>query len=156
MSLEPYVRNGQLHLEDRTLTLKLGLHDGLQLAVELDRQLQLKESLSETLIEGFYRNLLDSLMLLSPRERQTLLQEASLEATACLLRIFRGQPTEEQLRSNLSQRRLSQIEEEPLYLARTLPPADELAQVLAPFHRKVEEQVLAGRIELQDPQGCYY
>jgi hypothetical protein len=156
MSLEPYVRNGQLHLDDQTLSLTLALHDGLHLAVELDRALTLAEHPSERLIEGFYRNLLDSLLLLPPRERQGLMQEASLEAIACLLRIFRGQPLEEQLRSNLSSRRISQIEEEPLYLARNLPAADELTQVLAPFHRKVEEQVLAGRITLQDPRGIYY
>lgn len=156
MSLEPYVRNGQLFLEDQTLTLRLNLHHGLQLLAELDQQLGIKEARTEKTIADFYHKLLESLLLLAPRERQALLQEASLEATACLLRMFRGTKMEDRLRANLSQRRISQVEEEPLYIGRSLPPAEELHQVLAPFHCRMEEQIKAGRIELQDPQGIYY
>ncbi|MBE0507776.1 MAG: hypothetical protein IBX50_13880 [Marinospirillum sp.] len=156
MSLEPYVRNGQLHLEDQTLTLSLNLHQGLQLMAELDQHLDNSELRTEKIIEAFHHKLLESLLLLAPRERQALLQEASLAATACLLRMFRGKKMEDLLRANLSQRRISQVEEEPLYLGRSLTPAEELSQVLAPFHCKMEEQIKAGRIELQDPQGIYY
>lgn len=152
MSLEPYIRHGQLYLEDRTLSLKLGLHQGLQLLASLDQEMDPEGQLTLQTLSGFYRNLLDSVMLLPTRTRQALIQETPLETLAGLLRLFRDTPTEAILRNNLSQRRLGQIMEEPLYLARQTPTANTLCQALAPFYRKLEE----GRIKLQDPQGIYY
>lgn len=156
MSLEPYIRHGQLYLEDRTLALQLGLHQGLQLLATLDQNVDPDAELTLQTLSGFYGNLLDSVMLLPARARQAVIQETPLETLAGLLRLFRDTSTEAALRSNLSQRRLSQVLDEPLYLSKQPPSVAQLCQVLAAFYQKLEEQSCDGRIKLQDPQGIYY
>lgn len=156
MSLIPSVKKGQLELQDTTLTLQINLHEGLLLMAALDDALGLPEGQTQKQINAFYLQLLESLMLLGVRERQLLLNEASLEALACLLRRFRNQPIEVALRDNLSQRRISQVEEEALYLKASLSAVDELTQVLAPFFSNINKQLKDGRINLQDPKGVYF
>ncbi len=156
MSLIASVKKGQLELQDSTLTLQINLHEGLLLMAALDAALGLPEDHTQKQINAFYLQLLESLMLLGVRERQLLLNEASLEALACLLRRFRNQPIEQSLRENLSQRRLGQVEEEALYLKASLAAVDELTQVLAPFFSNINKQLQEGRIQLQDPKGVYF
>lgn len=156
MSLLPSVNKGQLELQDQTLRLQMSLHQGLVLMTALDKQLNLPEKQTQKLINDFYLNLLESLMLLGVRERQLLLNEASLEALACFLRRFRGKPIAKALRENLSQRRISQVEEEALYLQAKLSAIEELTEVFSPFFNHLENQVKEGRIKLQDPKGIYY
>ncbi len=156
MSLIVNVNKSQLELQDTTLTLQINLHEGLLLMAALDEALNLPERQTQKKINDFYSQLLESLMLLGVRERQLVLNEASLEALACLLRRFRNQPIEKVLRDNLSQRRISQVEEEALYLKASLSAVEELTQVLAPFFSNINQQVQEGRISLQDPEGIYF
>jgi|SRR5690554_2116744 len=156
MSLTPRVNKGQLELQDQSLILQMNLHEGLLLTATLNEQLGVAEQQTQKLINSFYLTLLESLMLLGIRERQLLLNEASLEALACLLRRFRGKPLAKALRENLSQRRISQVEEEALYLQSKLSATEELAQVLAPFFNHLDKQVKEGKIKLQDPKGTYF
>lgn len=156
MSLIAKIKNGQLELEDQTLTLQMNLHEGLILAAALDENQDAPEAPTQKLINTFYLSLLESLMLLGVRERQSLLNEASLEVLACLLGRFRGKPIAKVLRGNLSTRRLSQIEEETHYLQAKLSAKEELTQVLAPFFSHLDKQVKEGRIKLQDPKGLYF
>lgn len=156
MSLVAHINNGQVELQDTTLSLQMNFHEGLKLVTALDEQLELPELQTQQLVNEFYQNLLESLILLGVRERQLLLNEASLEAMACLLRRFRGKPLEIALRDNLSQRRISQIEEEAFYLKNNLTATEELTQVLAPFFSHINKQVKEGRINLQDPKGIYF
>lgn len=156
MSIIPKVKNSQLELKDQTLTLQMSLHEGVQLLAELDEQLALPDNNTDQLVKGFYQNLLQSVMLLGTRERQLLLNETSLRALACLLRRFRGQKLERDLRENLSQRRIGQVEEEALYSQASLSTSEELAQVLKPFFSHINEQIKEGKIKLQDPKGIYF
>lgn len=156
MRLIASVKKGQLELQDTSLTLQMNLHQGLLLMAALDEALGLPDTQTQKQINAFYLQLLESLMLLGVRERQLVLNEASLEALACLLRRFRNQPMEVALRDNLSQRRLGQVEEEPLYLKASLSAVEELTQVLSPFFSNINQQLKDGRINLQDPKGVYF
>ncbi|GLR63368.1 hypothetical protein [Marinospirillum insulare] len=156
MSLDVQINNHQLEVLDTSLSLQMSLFEGLHLAAALDEQLNGSDQSSQTLVNKFYQNLLESLMLLGVRERQLLLNEASLEAMACLLRRFRGKPIAKALRENLSQRRISQVEDEAYYLKTELSAAEELSQVLMPFFNHLDQQVKESKIKLQDPKGIYF
>lgn len=171
MSLVLQLNNNQLELQDETLTLQLSLHEGLQLLNKIDQafidaidnkslvsktvdSLDIKALDSLSVIKFFYNRLFESLMLLSARDRQLLISDASLMALTCLMYIFKGQPAEKVLHENLSQRRISQIQDELSYYELDLNKM--LDEFLRPFFNNLNAKLVEKKLTLQDPQGIYF
>lgn len=154
--LEVNVENQWVSLKDQLLRLDLDQHEALMLLAELDTALEQPAKESQALLKLFYQHYLSSLLLLPPRERQFLLQEASLEALACLLKMLQGTASETQLRANLSQRRLRQLEEEPIFQAARPPSASLLKETLGGFFELLGQKVARGELILPDPKEPSY
>ncbi len=163
MSLTLEKNDQVLELQDETLTLELNFHQGLQLLNTIDQALintteiiNLDPNKLRTLdtVKSFYSDLLGSLMLLGVRDRQFLISDASPMTLTCLMYLFKGQPVEQLLRENLSQRRMSQIEDEANYFELDLETG--LDACLLPFFDKVNHWLKEKEITLQDPQGIYF
>lgn len=170
MSLVPQLNGNLLELQDETLTLQLSLHEGLQLLNKIDQALLNIDSLDDTsldtqtlnsqtlnsqaVVKDFYNRLFESLQLLGTRERQLLIGDASLMALTCLMHLFKGQPAEKILRDNLSQRRISQIEDELSYFDLDLNKM--LDESLLPFFNSLTAKLEEKELTLQDPQGIYF
>lgn len=146
----------QLVLGEQSISIEMSQHEGLVLLATLHSQLGISARNTEKTISSFYSNLLLSLNLLGNHQRQQILAEASLPALAALLRRFKQQPEAQFIRQNLSQRRLSQVEEEASYLATDLTPVEELVEILAPFYSKINEHLQQGELHLKDPKGIYF
>ncbi|SFC19193.1 hypothetical protein SAMN05660443_1817 [Marinospirillum celere] len=154
--LEVKISGQRLELQDQLLGLEIGLHESLMLLAELDEILELPTKESQQLLRLYYQHYLGSLLLLPPRERQFLLQEASLEALACLLKMLQGTASEVQLRANLSQRRLRQLEEEPIFQASRPPSSTLLKETLGGFFEQLDQRILNGELQLPDPKEPSY
>jgi len=154
--LEVTKQQHHLALQDQFLRLEISLHDGLILLAEMDELLENKEQQSYELLISYYQRQLNSLLQLPARERQDLLQEASLEALACLLKVLKGMAAEVLLKQNLSQRRLQQIAEEPIYQQRRQPDLKTLKAALSSFFQQLEQRVQLGEIQLPDPDEPHY
>lgn len=156
MNLDVVVRDQQLILQDQVLHLNMNLHDGLLLLIALDQAIGTDERQIRKTLEHFYQQLMQSLLLLQPRQLQDLLREASLETLACLLRLFKHQPLEKSIQQHLSHRRLEQIRDEPLYDGPDAPTIDQFKQALAPFFANVLNKARQGDLKLRDPEGVYF
>lgn len=156
MSLDVVVRDQQLILQDQVLCLNMNLHDGLLLLIALDQVIGTDEQHIRKTLEQFYRQLMQSLLLLPPRQLQDLLREASLETLACLMRLFKHQPLEKSIQHHLSNRRWEQIRDEPLYEGLDIPSIDQFKQALAPFFANVLNKARQGDLKLRDPEGVYF
>ncbi|WP_404416861.1 FliG C-terminal domain-containing protein [Marinospirillum sp.] len=154
--LEVTLSNQKLALEDQFLSLEISLHDGLMLLAEMDELLEKPGQESYTLLGSYYQRQLSSLLQLPARERQSLLQDVSLEALACLLKMLKGTSTEVLLKQNLSQRRLRQLEEEPVYQQSRPPEIATLKSALSGFFQHLDDKVSQGEILLPDPDEPHY
>jgi len=154
--LEVALSHQKLALKDQFLSLEISLHDSLMLLAEMDELLEKPGKESYALLSDYYQRQLNSLLLLPARERQSLLQDASLEALACLLKMLKGTSAEVLLKQNLSQRRLRQLEEEPVYRQTRPPEITTLKTALSGFFQLLDDKVLSGEIQLPDPDEPYY
>lgn len=143
-------------IKDSFLSLTISLHDSLLLLADLDERLGRPTQESYSLLASYYQKQLNSLLQLPPRERQSRLQDLSPEALACLLRVTQGSSTEVLLKKNVSQRRLQQLQEEPVYLQRQRPELATLKATLSDFFQHLDEAVEAGQLQLPDPDEPHY
>ncbi|WP_114417723.1 FliG C-terminal domain-containing protein [Marinospirillum perlucidum] len=153
--LDIVIKEQQVHLKDRFISWKLSLHAALMLLADLNEQLPGDDS-NYALLRTYYQRQLSSLLLLPPRERQQLLQDLNLEALACLLKILEGSASHDQLKRNLSHRRLQQLEEEPVYQKVGAPSIEDLQKGLEDFFEQLQERINHGEIQLPDPSEPYY
>lgn len=154
--LEVTLSNQKLALKDQFLSLEVSLHDGLMLLAEMDELLEKPSKESYSLLGSYYQRQLSSLLQLPARERQSLLQDVSLEALACLLKMLKGTSAEVLLKQNLSQRRLQQLEEEPVYRQQRQPDLATLKLALSGFFQQLDDKVQSGEIQLPDPNEPHY
>ncbi|SEI91084.1 hypothetical protein SAMN05421831_11722 [Allopseudospirillum japonicum] len=150
------IHRQELAFKTPYMSCYISLHDGLLLLADLDTQLGIDKKSTDVALQGVYRQLLLSLFLLPAKTQQLLFRNASDEALACLLRMFKASDIERQLLNCISARRAQVAREDPLFAGLEMPSKEDLRTWLAPFFDFLMNEVHQGKIKLLDPKGVYY